>query len=371
MRWIGFLLNLAVMAALGVAYMAPYLDPRSFWPPAFAGLVFPILVGLQLVFLVFWLAGRKWVFAGIAAVALLPALRESAHYLRWPYVSFGKESSDEEMDSLAAAQPPSMRILSWNVRVFNKNAPDVRFSGRDSILALLAGQQPDVICFQEYFTMSGTEDNDHQKLVREATGLRYFSFWEALRDKKGRQWGLAIVSRYPVLEAGEVDFPGGGTLNGCQYADLETPSGRVRIFNTHLQSIHLSTVDYGLDDAVSEMREANTRRVTLLKFRDAYQARADQATRLEDAVLDSPWPVVLCGDFNDPPQSYAYHRVSSGLNDAFSQAGRGLARTHATLPGVRIDYVLVDTSLSVLRYWAMPSQLTDHYPIVVEVGLPE
>ncbi|MBI1192553.1 MAG: hypothetical protein GC205_05195 [Bacteroidetes bacterium] len=368
MRWIGFLLNLAVMAALGVAYMAPYLDPRTFWPAAFAGLVFPILVGLQGLFLIFWLAGRKWVFAGIAAVALLPALRESAHYLRWPYVSFGKERSVEGLDSLATAQPSSLRILSWNVRVFNKNTPDVRFAGRDSILALLAAQQPDVICFQEYFTMPTVEGNDHQKLVREATGLPYFSFWEALRDKKGRQWGLAIVSRYPVLEAGEVDFPGGGVLNGCQYADLETPSGRIRIFNTHLQSIHLSTEDFGLDDAVSELSEANTRRVTLLKFRDAYQARADQATRLEDAVLDSPWPVVLCGDFNDPPQSYAYHRVSFGLQDAFSVAGRGLARTHASLPGVRIDYVLVDTALEVLRYSALPRKITDHYPIVVELG---
>ena len=365
MRWIWFIINLAVIAALGTAYAAPYVDPRAFWPPAMAGLIFPVLVLLNLLFFINWLVLRRWVFAAVAGLALLPSLWVSNQYA-------GFHGAADQDEATVSTKP--LRVMSWNVRVFNKNAPEGRFTGREDMLDLMHREQPDVICLQEFFTVPGSDDADHEKLVREASGLGYSRIWEALHDNKGRQWGLAIFSRYPILEKGEVDFPGGGILNGCQYADLDAPMGRVRVFNMHLQSIHLSAVTYDLEEAVAEMSEANSRRATMLKFRDAYQARADQATRVEDAVLDSPWPVVLCGDFNDPPQSFAYQRVSSSLQDAFTLAGKGLARTHATLPGVRIDYVMVDSSFAVQSYQTPPIQISDHFPVLVEVGeraLPE
>ena len=36
------------------------------------------------------------------------------------------------------------------------------------------------------------------------------------------------------------------------------------------------------------------------------------------------YPVILCTDLNDTPFSYAYHQVSSNLNDAFKESGFGL-----------------------------------------------
>ncbi len=360
MRWIWFILNLAVIAVLGLAYAAPYLDPRAFWPAAMAGLIFPILIILNGFFLFGWLVFQRWIFALIAALAFVPAIREFSHY-----IGFGPSNNNREVK----AESDTLRVLSWNVRVFNKNSVYIRFAGRDSMLALIAKEQPDLICMQEYFTIPGSAEDDHEKLVREASGLPHYSLWEGLHDIRGRQWGLAIFSRYPIVEKGEVDFPGDGELNACQYVDIKGPAGRFRVFNTHLQSIHLSTTNYGIEEAVSEMSESDTRRATLRKFRDAYKVRADQAVLIEDAVLDSPWPVIVCGDFNDPPQSYSYQRIASGLQDAFATSGRGLARTHTTLPGVRIDYVLVDTAMSVLSYRAPQSLLSDHYPVMVEVGM--
>ncbi len=367
MRWIGWILNLVVMAALVLAYLAPYLDPRVFWPAALAGLIFPVLIGMQLAFLLLWLVARRWIFVLLVSLSLLPALREVPHYVRWPLSHAAERSALSNKETADSTAPAAFRVISWNVRVFNKNSPKGRFEGRDSLLALLSRQQPDVLCLQEFFSVPGSAEQDHQRLIREQTGLTHFHMWEALRDRNGRQWGMAIFSRFPILESGEIDFPESGILNGCQFVDLESPSGRIRVFNTHLQSIHLSTESYGLDVAVSEMREAGTRRIALLKFRDAYQKRADQSTRLNEAISASPWPVLVCGDFNDPPQSFAYHMISYGLHDAFAAAGRGLARSHATLPAVRIDYVLADPSFRVLNYSVIRSSITDHFPLIVEL----
>jgi endonuclease/exonuclease/phosphatase family metal-dependent hydrolase len=391
MQGLIFLFNLVLMATLGMAYASPYLDPRIFWWPALSGLVFPALVILQVLFVLYWFGSRRWIYSAVAVLALLPAGRELPHYLRWggregealqqaleSVAQAGQEAvstaegvpaqqTGQERWELPPTSTQALRVLSWNVRVFNKNS-DPRFSGRDEMVAQMAHSQADVICLQEYFTFPGSDDHDHQRAIREASGLKHHKLWEALRDENGRKWGLAIYSRYPILDAGVLTFEEHGILNGAHYADIEHPVlGRLRLFNAHLQSIQLATVEYGLDDALEEMRDANKRRGVLEKFRRGYELRAAQASTLEDAVRESPWPVVLCGDFNDPPQSYAYQRLAYELNDAFALAGKGIARTHINLPAVRIDYVLLHPSLDALHYVSPPSQLSDHYPVLVDV----
>ena len=54
--------------------------------------------------------------------------------------------------------------------------------------------------------------------------------------------------------------------------------------------------------------------------------RAVQADFIKDEINQSPFPVIVCGDFNDVPNSYAYETISEGLQDAFVKKGMGISQ---------------------------------------------
>jgi endonuclease/exonuclease/phosphatase family metal-dependent hydrolase len=76
--------------------------------------------------------------------------------------------------------------------------------------------------------------------------------------------------------------------------------------------------------------------------------------------------VVVCGDFNDTPNSYTYHQISKGLNDAFREAGSGIGTTYVgKIPFLRIDYILYSKErFDPLYFKVIRKNLSDHYPVV-------
>ena len=77
------------------------------------------------------------------------------------------------------------------------------------------------------------------------------------------------------------------------------------------------------------------------RLKTAFTMRAEQAQIIANYIKDSPHPVIVMGDFNDTPQSYAYRKIKKGLNDSFRKSGRGFGNTYAgELPSFRIDYIM-------------------------------
>jgi endonuclease/exonuclease/phosphatase family metal-dependent hydrolase len=101
----------------------------------------------------------------------------------------------------------------------------------------------------------------------------------------------------------------------------------------------------------------------------ATRIRAAQAEKLRDFIRKSPHPVIICGDFNDTPNSYVYKVVSAGMRDTFRDRGFGLGTTFGGgLPLLRIDYILTDTGISVLSCETIHNRVfSDHYPVVVHL----
>lgn len=92
---------------------------------------------------------------------------------------------------------------------------------------------------------------------------------------------------------------------------------------------------------------------------------------------DKP-PVVLCGDFNLPPESGPIQMIGNTLKDAFratEQPPYGSVATYHGFsydsnPGERIDYVFVSEGIRVLRYGVLTdsrdrSFFSDHLPVLV------
>ncbi len=95
-----------------------------------------------------------------------------------------------------------------------------------------------------------------------------------------------------------------------------------------------------------------------------------QADRIREEIDKSPYPVIVTGDFNDVPNSYAYHTIGNGLNNAFAEKGMGLGRTFSGIsPVLRIDNIFADEKLEVLQYQVIKKKLSDHFPIVADLQM--
>lgn len=267
------------------------------------------------------------------------------------------------------AEAPSLKLMSYNVRLFDfylsSAAKDYRV--RDSIINYLQKENPDVLCLQEYFYTDGSTDFNMKKELKDLLQSKGYHERVRFQQNKKRNFGVSIFSKYPIVSKGEVSFPATAT-NYCIYADIKVNKDTLRVYNTHLQSVKIKEddVNFNLDDD----EETNLLRLktTVRKLKNAYPARAEQAQLILKHAAASPFPVVICGDFNDPPISYTYNLFNKTYTDAFRNAGKGLGRTYAgKLPAGRIDYIWHSTSLNSKDFTVQKSQFSDHYAISAHI----
>ncbi|MDQ6815121.1 MAG: endonuclease/exonuclease/phosphatase, partial [Bacteroidota bacterium] len=105
------------------------------------------------------------------------------------------------------------------------------------------------------------------------------------------------------------------------------------------------------------------------KFSVAFKNRSEQVKILKKHTQSCPYPYIVAGDFNDTPSSFAVGYMMRGLKNAFREKGRGYTVTfNGGLPDFQIDYVMVNSFFKILNYHVVRKQLSDHYPVVVDLG---
>jgi endonuclease/exonuclease/phosphatase family metal-dependent hydrolase len=206
---------------------------------------------------------------------------------------------------------------------------------------------PDIFCAQEVFFEKG-HNSKALDFITEQTGLSAVSVQPHF-ERHGAMSGTAILSAWPVIEAGDGRTPEDGEVgyNSC-YAVLESPSGRpVIVFSIH--------------GAWGGHRE-NVREQKFLAINA-------HATELEEKYSDRDPITVIAGDFNTRPDSssmrfmrglQSLHGQGTYWTDAWEALGEGPGFTSVPtnklaiktaleggiflpqiLPGRRIDYIMV------------------------------
>jgi endonuclease/exonuclease/phosphatase family metal-dependent hydrolase len=369
-----------VLLGLALSVLLGERVPASSWSLApLLALTVPLWLGLVALLLLYWLR-RRW------RVALLPL---AALLLAWPQVQrglplhlggVGQRMLPANADTTSLPQAPrtshpapTLRLLSYNVRIFNVY-PQLRRldpTAPAKAIAWLAASPADVLCLQEYYQEpAGTHSADGELYrVGERLGAgsgRQVFVSKTLTNSMGAEFGLAIFSRLPIVGRGEISF-GRLTQNHAMWVDVAGPGhgDTVRIFNTHLQSMSL---DEGDIVAAGSSRAGFKRkgRSLLGRFTRGAAARAWQADTLLAHVRRSPYPVLLAGDLNDLPYSYAYSRLASELQNAWATVGFGPGNTyHGRLPPVlRIDQQFAGPQWRVLAC-RIHSEIpyADHFPV--------
>ena len=346
--------GLAVLLLL-LTYLAPHMSPKLFWPLTMLAYAFPFQLLLHAGFLCYWLLFRRKRML-LSGIALLVGYGHVADHVQ----VFG---SDEKP---ADAIGDGVKLLSWNVRLFDLYNWDDNVRTRDAIFDVLKQEDAGILCLQEFFHSPDqrffrTRDAIMGKLGHRAEHLA----WTHRVKKYDQHFGIATFTRHRIAARGRLDF-GRKTNNICIWTDIVIGLDTIRVFNAHLASLHFGHAEYQFIDSMRADPNAGaiqSRGGRILELvRDGAVRRAGEAAVIDSALRASPHPAVFCGDINDVPMSYAYHRLRGPMLDAFTESGRGLGGTYiGKLPKLRIDHILHDEAIASWGFRTLPQKLSDHH----------
>ena len=137
------ILNLISAAGLLISYLAPVINPSKFFLPALFGLAYPYLLMVNLAFLCFWIIRLKKEVL-LSLVVILLGWNHLNNLL--PMASKNHNLPDKEL------APRAFKVLSYNVRGFDRYHWTDDPNTRNEIVHFLDEQAPDIVCLQEYYT---------------------------------------------------------------------------------------------------------------------------------------------------------------------------------------------------------------------------
>jgi endonuclease/exonuclease/phosphatase family metal-dependent hydrolase len=346
------------LCSLLLAYLAPFVHPNTLKIIPFFGLAYPVFLLFTLIFLIIWgLMSSKW--AIIAGVVLLIGGK-----LHFRMIATGSDPKN------APLEIECLKVMSYNVRLFGLYTFEEteRKNNRNAIFSYIQMVNPDVACFQEFYHQDRPTSFSTRDTLNEMVGFKEYHERYAHKLKGRQNFGIAILSKYPLISKGGIMFEtqSENDFNYCIYVDLLKGQDTFRIYNVHLQSIKLKQEDYSVFDKekISSAESPSMVRLLLDKIRMAYPKRAEQARKVAEHVATSPYPTVVCGDFNDTPLSYTYNQFNSLLKDAYRNTCFGIGSTYVgKVPAGRIDYIFYSEGLQSARFRIQEDAYSDHRAI--------
>lgn len=362
----GFFIVVNVIAAI-LFLLGSYgylFNPVYFWPLGFLTLTSFYFLLILLAFIFFWLF-IKPVRTLISVVALLLAYKPISNIvpLRLSH-SFNKQKADS-----------ALRVMTWNVAQFNtlddKKHPDIK----NQMLEMINNYRPDIACFQEMVAEdSAIKDHGHiDEFMKKLNFPDYFYSYNSKEDFWGHaHFGIIIFSKYPIINKQTVSFYPNDYNSIFQYVDIVKGPDTIRVINIHLQSLRFSKANLkyidkpSVEDENAAIKESKN---IIRKFKKGFLKRQEQANRIRAEIDKSPYPVIVTGDFNDVPNSYAYYTIGKDMKNAFAEKGAGLGRTFSGIsPVLRIDNIFVAQKMDVLQFLVI-KKLSDHFPIIADVQM--
>lgn len=342
--------TLLVSGAYLLGAYSGYIPPVRWIIPAFLGLFFPALLVAQIGVTIFWLLAwdkRRLLLVAAVWLITLPQL------LVYFPISRAEKSLGTEEESL--------RILSYNVCAFGFK-PHTKTSP-NATLQYIKSSGADIVCIQEAMLNQNPWAGVVSKTLRSYLDEDY-PYINVIRVNRGGST-LALLSKYPIKEAKEIPLP--SWVNGAVAYKVDIRGKETLVINVHLESFRLHRVDG--EDYLRLAKEGNA-----IRLKDALRAKLSptfrshniQANIIHDLIQRyGSGRVIVCGDFNDTPLSYARYKIGEGLEDAFVSKGNGLGISFHTRPFfVRIDHILFGPAFRALRCEVdKTASESDHYPI--------
>jgi endonuclease/exonuclease/phosphatase family metal-dependent hydrolase len=363
-----FLANGVAAMGLLLAFLAQYIPPTWGSYISFCGLGFIYILVVNALFVILWLP-IKYQFALISlSLILLNVGNIDKHY------------------QLKSAEKPTscvncIKIMSYNVKLFGLYDTEdniIRRQKKNTILQYIHKEQPDIVCFQEYFYDKSGKLNFHTtdtllSILKLKANHYHYEYFTAKRDEY--YYGFATFTKNKIIGSGIVEMPDSTVI--ATYIDIKHKNDTVRVYNCHLASVHFENEDYNIGkqliiNPMNDPKWQKKAKILYKKLELAFDVRRSQANILKQHLKKCSHFIILCGDLNDSPASFAYNKVAGKLKDSFRESGIGMGRTYLgeTFPKFRIDYILHDKAYKSFGHFVSSDiTISDHYPIYTWVSL--
>ncbi|TVR78655.1 MAG: hypothetical protein EA412_08225 [Chitinophagaceae bacterium] len=269
----------------------------------------------------------------------------------------------------------AIKVMSYNVNNFGLYSWDMNIEIRDSIMAFIKSEDPDILFFQDFFTTFDGALNNIAYL-QDKLNYNHFAFSPTLTNRKGHQWGLAVFSRFPLEKELFVPFQSTkkeANTNGLQILNAQINTNeKIYLFNYHLESYKLGS-RFQLD-ANQNYRKVNwwfkNMKPIILHMLPSMKEKMKQAKIVSNHLDQKKYPVIAAGDMNDIPGSSTYTTIHNKLYDTALSGNSFFPYTIKSFPPFfRIDYISSSLEWQIVDYKVKKIKYSDHYPIVSTLQL--
>lgn len=341
-------LLLGVSAVVG--WGAGHVSPHDYYLLSFVGLAMLGILFANVLFLIYWAARRRW-WIVVPILALGLNYQFIAATLQLPH----------KVDVNLAAQADKIRVATYNVHNFSSDTYPIVLN---EVASYIVEQGVDLFCVQEFWETSEFS----AARIAEMFELPYYS---RVKDSINGI-DVATFSRYPIKSSSRSFFPDSGS--SMLVSDIEVNGEMVRVVNTHLQTTSVSITRRKIGHSFifgNSSAQRDAIKVMTDSLTGNFLKRSVQAEIIARLVEKTPHPVIVCGDFNDTPASYAYKVLTkSGLTDSFISCGSGYGYTYRAIRKLlRIDYILYSEQFTGVDYQSPLLEWSDHNPVIVDLVL--
>ena len=337
--------NVATIILMLLVGYSDMVSPVSHPLLANIGLLFPVVLFANAAFLVFWLI-CKWRYSLIPLLGFLFAYVPVRKYMP---LNVSREHPAE-----------AIKVLSYNVLAFGDAGQPKDDS--NEIVQYLLEVDADIVCLQE----AGGEIAEERRIGQLLDSV--YQYKEVSTKPSGEC--IALLSKFPILSSEQIPYESVGNLSVAYRVLIDGDT--VLVVNNHLETTGISLHQREqFKDLVKGDLETDTAqqasKLLMVKLGETAQIRAPQAEAVAQYVeAHKQYPVILCGDFNDGPNSYSHRVIADQLVDCYVESGNG--------PGISYNrsgfYVRID-NIMCSKEW-VPYQCrvdskinaSDHFPIM-------
>lgn len=367
------IISIIIFAITIVSAYGGYADTRYVGFMGVMVMALPYMAILTMIITVLWFLARRWI-TGAIGVATLVAI--------WGPLMGVFPLKSERNPSPGAQQ---FTLLSWNwLHGWDQNyetKPDSR-GGRttdqpdNAALEFILDTDADIVCLQECIAWGNGEPPQLE---------RYQTRWNRQYPHSAFEpgWDNRVFSKYPV-RAVPMDRVIKNTLGGVpdyiddprllrffSFYEVDVPNHPLLLVNVHLYSPGLTDQERNV---VTDIKSVDTAKESASEFKNTIFHKLKQAFRyhrqqvglISDVVRKFQGPAIVCGDFNDVPESYAWRMLEKeGFKDAYAQVGFGPMVTYNKhLFWFHIDQIMYRGPLYPLSVKKGKIKTSDHYPLI-------
>ena len=337
--------NVATIVLMLLVGYSDMLRPESHPLLSTVGLLFPVFLFANFCFLLFWLLFKT-------RYALIPFLG----FL----VCFVPVRTYFPLNIPSEKPKGCIKVLSYNTWGFAQMKFDE--DGINPIVRYVKEQDADIVCLQEA-AICGDVANQVDTIIRPK-----YKYVETIAQNKSDI--LTVFSKFPILSKEVIPYESVGNLSAA--FQLKIGGEKVLLINNHLETTGLTLEERSqFKELIKGKLETDTAeqasKLLIVKLAESMKKRAPQAEAVARYVKKHHREsIILCGDFNDGPISYAHRTIAKGLTDCYVASGNGpgISYHHAGF-FVRIDNIMCSDDWQPYGC-KIDSKIkaSDHYPII-------